>query len=346
MRELAGRMQALDPVAGAALQVVAHFDALVDARAGLEATVRAAAVLGGCPAGMVDRARRLRVRVLPDGRRADGEPAGIVSPVSAGSDDAVVWLERPAEPEADPARAEFDSVLVDRLATTVRIVLDRTWSSTSAVDPAAVELLVDPAVDDATRTATARRLGWAADGAFVLTVGLGGAGGTGRAVAARLGDLEVTIEPADRAGGGRGRWSATAGPVAVPDLPAAYRQARLALRLTSAGTDEPGPAHVDVAALGGLLALAEGCDSPAAITEVALLERVTSTHPWALATLTAVAAEPSLRAAALALHVHHSTLQGRVELLDHALGYPVTTPDGRTRLTVALALRRLRRNRW
>ncbi|XVQ14659.1 hypothetical protein ACQP1W_19635 [Spirillospora sp. CA-255316] len=72
MKELAGRLAALDPDAGAALQVIAYFDRLVEGRAGLEALVRGAAVLTGRPARLVDEARRVRIRVEPGGRRADG----------------------------------------------------------------------------------------------------------------------------------------------------------------------------------------------------------------------------------------------------------------------------------
>ncbi|MEV0070384.1 helix-turn-helix domain-containing protein [Amycolatopsis sp. NPDC050768] len=337
VRELAGRMRAIDPGAGAALQVVAHFDALVEARAGLEATVRAAAVLAGCAAGLVVPGRRLRVRVEPDGRRVDGEVAGLAVPLP-GYAGALVWVEREAD---DPGRAEFDRVLVDRLAATVGIVLDRTGAGFSTGDPAAVELLVDATADEAARLAAARRLGLSPEGSFVVTVCAGGPHPPG---AARLGDLTVTIDPAGLpARAGPAVRSASGPAVAVRDLSLSYGRAVLALRLTA--VDEPGPSHVDAAEVGGLLALADGCDSPAATVEVTHLERVLAAHPWALATLTAVAAEPSLRAAATALHVHHSTLQSRVDLLAQALAYGVATPAGRTRLTVALVLRRFRRNR-
>ncbi|MFC5746589.1 helix-turn-helix domain-containing protein [Actinomadura rugatobispora] len=346
MRELAGRLRSVDPGAGAALQVIAHFDALVEARAGLEATIRAAAVLAGCPTGMVHPGYRLRVRVLPDGRRADGEPTGIMRPLSAHQDDAVVWLERPGDDSVARERREFDTILIDRLAATVRIVLDRTRSGAPAFDPASVELVVDAAVDESTRLTAARRLGLPLDGSFAVRVGVGGPCGREQALTARLGDLDVTIEPAGRSGEPLARRSATGPSVELRDLPFSYRQARLALRFAGADADEPGPSHVEASVLGGMLALADGCDSPAAIAEVTLLDRVLSAHGWALATLTAVTTESSLRGAAVALHVHHSTLQSRVELLDQALGYSVVTPHGRTRLTIALALRRLRRNRW
>ncbi|MFD0523540.1 helix-turn-helix domain-containing protein [Paractinoplanes durhamensis] len=63
-----------------------------------------------------------------------------------------------------------------------------------------------------------------------------------------------------------------------------------------------------------------------------------------LATLYAFADAPSLRAAATALRLHHSTLQDRITQAAHLLGWSITTPSGRLRLQVALALRRLRRH--
>ncbi len=51
MQELAGRLTALDPEASASLRVIASFDALVAGGVGIEALVRAAAVLGGTIAG-------------------------------------------------------------------------------------------------------------------------------------------------------------------------------------------------------------------------------------------------------------------------------------------------------
>ncbi|MFF2846357.1 helix-turn-helix domain-containing protein [Streptomyces sp. NPDC058001] len=43
------------------------------------------------------------------------------------------------------------------------------------------------------------------------------------------------------------------------------------------------------------------------------------------------------------LTVHHSTLQERLSQAEHLLGWDVHTPQGRLRLQLALAVRRLRR---
>ena len=75
VKELAGRLAALDPDAGAAVQVIAYFDRLVDGRAGLEAIVRGAAVLAGCPARLIDDERRVRIRMTATGVRQDDSSA-------------------------------------------------------------------------------------------------------------------------------------------------------------------------------------------------------------------------------------------------------------------------------
>ncbi|MFI6370843.1 helix-turn-helix domain-containing protein [Streptomyces sp. NPDC050546] len=97
MKELAGRLTALDPDAGAAVRVIAYFDRLAESRAGVEALVRGAAVLSGCPARLVDPERRVHVRVQPDGTRQDTDtppnptwPSARLSP----NGPATLWLER------------------------------------------------------------------------------------------------------------------------------------------------------------------------------------------------------------------------------------------------------------
>ncbi|MEU6356242.1 helix-turn-helix domain-containing protein [Streptomyces sp. NPDC047072] len=100
MRELAGRLSALDPDAGDAVRVITYFDELAEGRAGLETLVRGAAVLAGCPARLADATRRVRIRVEADGRRADTstppDPGWPSVPVAAGGA-SVLWLERAAD---------------------------------------------------------------------------------------------------------------------------------------------------------------------------------------------------------------------------------------------------------
>jgi hypothetical protein len=131
-----------------------------------------------------------------------------------------------------------------------------------------------------------------------------------------------------------------AGPIL--DLPASYAAARIALRFTADGTEEdPGPTVVHHTELGGLALLAGHAGEP--IPDVRALDHAAASAPWMLSTLYAVSAAASLRGAATALRVHHSTLQDRITHAEHALGWNVREPAGRLRLQLALTLRRLRK---
>ena len=125
MKELAGRLTALDPDAGAAVRVIGYFDRLAESRAGLEALVRGAAVLAGCAARLVDAERRVRVRVEADGTRRDSatapDPAWPSAALTPGGVSAL-WLERTAQ----AAPSVVDAVILERAAGAVRLVLDRT----------------------------------------------------------------------------------------------------------------------------------------------------------------------------------------------------------------------------
>ncbi|OXY87993.1 helix-turn-helix domain-containing protein [Streptomyces diastatochromogenes] len=160
MKELAGRLAALDPDAGAAVRVIAYFDRLAESRAGLEALVRGAAVLAGCPARLVDAERRVVLRVEPDGRRRDPEtepdPEWPSAPLAPGGPPAL-WLER-----AEAGPSVVDAVILERAAGAVRAVLDRTRGRAPAApadDPALVETLLDPTAPEQARLHAARRLG-------------------------------------------------------------------------------------------------------------------------------------------------------------------------------------------
>jgi DNA-binding PucR family transcriptional regulator len=77
------------------------------------------------------------------------------------------------------------------------------------------------------------------------------------------------------------------------------------------------------------------------VADVLAVERARSAAPWVLGTLVTFASSPSLRTAATALVVHHSTLQDRIAHVEQLLGWQVRDPMGRLRLQLALALRRL-----
>lgn len=334
MKELAGRLAALDPDAGAALRVIAYFDRLIEGRAGLESLVRGAAVLADCPARLVDEERGVRVRVEPDGlRRDDGgplDPAWASAPLTPGGS-AAVWLER-----RGPS-AGVHAMVLERAAAAARVVLDRTRGRAPAAagttDPASLEVLLDASATEHARHQAALRLGLRDVTAA-------------RVVMTTEGGPRVEAVPAaGDASPGAGRPRAGVGPaVPVRDLPASYAAARTALRFTAEGTDQdPGPRTVYAEELGGLALLAESA-APAAVPDVRALERAVAAAPWVASTLHAVAFRTSLRAAAVDLNVHHSTLQDRLAQAEHWLDWQVNDPHGRLRLQLALVLRRLYRN--
>ena len=139
MRELLGRLDALDPDAGAALRVITYFDQLIERRAGLENVVRGAAVLSGHTALLVDTDRDLQIRVMPDGTRTDASQSPLDEWCQVAADAGVtVFLEHP-----QPA-GPVDAMVLERAAITTKTVLDRTRSKAKPRyrhDPALVEVL-------------------------------------------------------------------------------------------------------------------------------------------------------------------------------------------------------------
>ncbi|MBG0561423.1 helix-turn-helix domain-containing protein [Actinoplanes aureus] len=398
MKDLAVRLAALDPDAGAALRVIAYFDRLTEGRAGLQAIVRGAAVLAGCPARLADDGRRIQLRVQPDGTDATARPPDPSWMSAAVADGAVLWLERPGPP------GPVEAMILERASGAARAVLERTRRLAPPTDPASVELTLDGTAPEAQRLAAAARLGLEptdpvraialADGAALLlpgsadgdpSVGAGSPGPStgpawigaalpandgrhgaalpandgrhGAALPANDGRHGVVLpanderhgvvlpgadgrhaDPRQRAGIG------PAGPVAA--LPASYAAARTALRFTAEGTEQdPGPRVVHADRLGGLILLADAAGpGTEPVPDVRALDRAAASAPWALATLDAVAEAVSLRAAATALRLHHSTLQERLTHTRRLLDWDIREPQGRLRLQVALALRRLHRN--
>ncbi|MDX3618271.1 helix-turn-helix domain-containing protein [Streptomyces europaeiscabiei] len=187
MKELAGRLTAVDPDAGAAVRVIAYFDTLAEGRAGLEAMVRGAAVLAGCPARLVDAERRVHVRVEPDGRRRDSDlPPDPAWPSAALVPDGVpaLWLERAGGGEP----SVVDAVILERAAGALRLVLDRTRGRapvSPADDPALVETVLDPTATEQARLHAARRLGLDPDDATTLARALAPLGGRPRILRVR-----------------------------------------------------------------------------------------------------------------------------------------------------------------
>lgn len=336
MKDLAVRLAALDADAGAALRAIAYFDSLTDSRAGLQTIVRGAAVLAGCAARLDDLSRRVHVRVDPSGNAAPDpsppDPAWMHTVLAPG---ATICLERTGEP------GPVEAVILERAAGAARAVLDRTRGRLPAEDPALVELIVDASASPDVRRQAATTLKLAPSTRFRVAARPTGPAILPADATTPLGratsDPSATPTPSSpRAGIGPA--------VLPPDLPASYAAARVALRFAADGTPEdPGPTVVRHEDLGALALLADLPDT-ADVPDLPALDHATASAPWALSTLHAFAEAPSLRAAATALRLHHSTLQDRITAAEHLLGFPIRTAQGRLRLQLALAVRRLRRH--
>ncbi|MFE0652069.1 PucR family transcriptional regulator [Streptomyces sp. NPDC059534] len=375
MEALAERLSQLDPHSEGALRVVAFYDTLMRRRVDLPALARASAGLAECVAGIRLHGTGRSIRVTPDGREAAAPtavasataaitrpptasaPALITPPPAASAaapttpptaptapsttapitlDDeeiGTVWLERPGPPGV------FDDVLLDRLAIAAAAVVERYGPArTTMADPALVELVVSADCDEAGRARALRLLGFAADlpvrvVAVRSRIPLDRVGGLicpARPVKAALVGgvgviLATTVAPDALPAGVRAGIGATG----APDR--AWREARTALRFTT--PRRPVVHHDD---LGALALLADVPDdvlrANADVTAVAHLART----PEDIETLEAYCATGSLRRAADALHLHHSTVARRIDHIGTALHIDLTDPTGLTRARLAL----------
>jgi hypothetical protein len=232
-----------------------------------------------------------------------------------------LWLER------DDAPQPIDAMVLERAAAAIGSARQRSRGRAGrdwdAVDVATLLDSGSPAPD---RAAAAQRLSLSPASRVRAVASSGGT---------RIESADHPVDAHERAG---------IGPIGSPDqLPGSAAAARLALRLTAEGTPaDPGPRVVHAQDAGGLLVLASavGPGTPPH-ADVGVLEHAARGNPWLLATLVAVAEQQSLRAAAAALHVHHSTLQDRIAHAERLLGWSIGDPAGRLRLQLALVLRRL-----
>jgi hypothetical protein len=333
MQELVGRLTALDPQASETLKVVSYFDALVSGQVSVEVLARSAAVLAGCPAGAaLSDGRTFRMSPSGDRLAAGGADGWAFHEVGGGE---LVWIER-----TGPAHAN-DAMLLERFA--ISIAITRSRAATDSGAHRAVELVVDSSVSVDDRAAAAARLRLDAHHRVRAVALPAGAIPDPRSPNAVLstpfGLARAMIVAQDAAVPTDGR--AGVGLAVDPmRLPSSWASALVALRLG----DERSPV-VHAERLGSMLLLAEAADAdPDPHPDVVALERISHDRA-ALPTLDALTEEGSVRAAATALGVHHSTVQARLTNLIGALGYDPRTADGRTRYVLARLLQRLRSSR-
>jgi hypothetical protein len=333
MRALIERVSAVDPAAGQALEVIAFFDSHVQGHSSLEQVLRGMAALAGCPVRLIDDARHVRICFAEDGTARDLDDSTSSAQWPAievgGNEQLQLILEKACE-------SELDAIILERAAGAIQTVMDRTRRPTvgsSSHDPALVQVVLDGSAGLQLRLDTAQRLGLdLRQPARALCL----SGGKPRVVSQK--DTPAVLKRLARA------TRAGIGPlVTIADLPQSWRDARMALRFTAAGTHEdPGDRHVFADDLGALILLAKlVAPGVKPHDDVEALERATTAAPWMLETLQAIATTTSLREAATKLIVHHSTLQSRLHRAQRTLGWDLCAAQGRLRLLTALHLRRL-----
>ncbi|MEQ3549540.1 helix-turn-helix domain-containing protein [Pseudonocardia nematodicida] len=358
MRALLLRLSALDADAEGAVRVIAVYDRLVQQRLGPAALVRATARLAECPAGVTDEQGRTLLRCAPDGRRLDGHRPGWAqaADVDGGGE---VWLERPDGP------LPLDPIVLERCAAAVAIRRGRQDGAPGLGDPALLGLVLDGDTDDHERARAlqlmgldpARQVRAAAIPAPADELPAARPGGLGHAP---VDGRHAVLLP-----GGTSR-AGPAGP--GPDLPPgragigpvtradevwrSWQRARVALRFAIDPPAVPGArwlhggSRVHWDDLGGFAALAEHVppEAIAEVPDVRALDRVVRRRGGhlTLATLHTVCVTESVRLAAKAMHLHHSTVASRLGRAEADLGFGVRSGAGRSRLAVALTLRQLR----
>ena len=357
MRSLLLKLSGLDEAAERAVRVIDSFDELVAHGGTMEALVRTAAALADCPAGFGQPGRRA-VKFDPLGRRIGFE----VPPTCGGADVVVgetcvgrVWLEREGE------AGQFDEIVLERMVIAAAAIVVRQSARTGYVapDPSAVELILDPrtsapdvarasralhldahrpvrvvaitAVDrleDEAETALRRlRPGVPATWTLVGRVAVTLVGDISRSISLDDGTRRVGIGSSRKLGHAHESLEAalTALRFTSPDQPVVWYDDLGARSLLVAVSEEAARSERDIAVMGELAA------GPSDLNDFMVLD--------------AFCREATLRAAAVALHLHHSSVSHRLRQIEHRLGYSLATPDGRFRAQLAVELWRLQQTR-
>ncbi|AIY01971.1 hypothetical protein ART_2372 [Arthrobacter sp. PAMC 25486] len=329
MKELAGRLSALDPEASETLKVITYFDKLVDGRVGHEGMLRGAAVLCGSPIGYRRAGQDNGRRFAADGTEMAAGPSG-VWPNTTADEGAIVWLERAGSLHAN------DPMVLERLAIALSITTMRL--DTLAPARRAIEVLLsgDASPEECEEAAARLSLGTheptyaiAIPAAVPIAQSL-----AHTLVGTRLGVVRAVLASGDTTSASRaGIGIAAQTPIAIRE---SWRSALIALRLTD--TEQPVLRASD---LGALLVLADATDqNTIRHPDVSAIESLLGIQ-WTVPLLRGLAGGASRRSLATQAGVHHSTMGVRLDKLPETLGYDPSTPSGRTRLDVALMLHRL-----
>ncbi|WP_262492014.1 hypothetical protein [Microbacterium sp. ANT_H45B] len=329
MQDLLGRLTALDPDASETLKVVSYFDTLVARGVGVESMLRGAAVLSGATVGQRDTRQIVRVRA--DGVRVEPVDPGDRWMLRESGTDSVAWIEREGEPHTN------DAMILERLTIALGILRARRAGDAES----AVELAISSFAGEGERASALSRLRLTPEPMRVIASPPDPAPSPrhpSAVVATRHGLTRATIVPAEITA--EEVWTApsdlrvglgTAGQ--GEHLPNSWAEALIAVRLTTAA--EPVIVAED---LGAFLLIAGAADSGELHPDAASLGRVDARSRELL---DAVVDEQSVRAAAVRLGRHHSSVQDRLTALIEQLGYDPRTPRGQMRFVTARMLLQL-----
>lgn len=346
------------------LRIISYFDALGESAANADTVVRSAALLAECP---VAAQWGVGPIIAYD---AHGAPV-TVDPRAATGDDPQVWLRREGPPRP------LDPVLLDRLRHTLRVAAvqqARARSDPHMGDPTLLEVVLsdkerredrlravgllglDPArdirvlaVSATTNTAALELISRVCPGRMVRSIAAGNltavilqdSSDSGE-LALRLHEAIVARYPAPRDGGDRGPWIGVGERMSVYAAPASWKQARRALRFTSA---TPYGRRAVAAELLGSLALLAELPVERLLNDpgVARLNAIATSAggEQEVATLEAFCVFGSLRRTAAELHLHHSTVAARLARLASEMGWNLDDSVDRFMATLVLMVRRL-----
>ncbi|MEV0620321.1 helix-turn-helix domain-containing protein [Nonomuraea sp. NPDC050404] len=372
MQGLLLRLSTLDADAESAVRVIAYFDSLVRDHVSVPVLLTATARLAQCPVGLFDAATGRRTRTSPGGSLDTpvSEPAQ-VRELSArlGS----VWMEREG-----PAHG-LDEIVLERYAAAAEVTLERAAAlSRTGRDPALVELVLSAETGEAERARALRLLGFGPATplrALAITLPDRGLAADLRALghhvrAATVGDTEAVLVTTALPRSLNAEAVATTFPrplnaeAVVTDLPRPLNAETAPLKLPDGaragiGPELPGARvaeswagartalrftgpHDRVMRWSELGALALFADLPEqAITALPDVQAMHRLGEGSRLAVRALCLAGSVRGAANAVHLHHSSLAARIARAESALGFSLADQPGRLRAHLALALLRL-----
>lgn len=369
MRGLLRQLSDLDGEAERGVAIVDFFDQLLLHRADLESLVRATATLAGCSVGAVDEQLCQAYRLDLDTGVLGGDYPLVVSaalptqraPIQVGKERVgQVWLEGGGD------ELPWQELILERMAVTAASIHERMRAvhandEGGFADPGIVELLLGRATNEVDRARAAGLLGLL-PGAGMRVVALSASsplGGElaavrslvaavtgGRVIGAALTEhrgvlLVPGAEPAPVLL--PGSVVAAVGPLATSvTADRSWREARRAVRF--AGMSPSWPCWLRAEDVGSTSLLAEIPRNEAlAQPDVVAIARLAgrSGADVLLAVLEYFCLFGSIREAAAAAHMHHSSAASRLQTATTVLGFDVKSPLGRRRAEHALLLWRL-----